>query len=351
MGQTLNSTKMEVKKIVPVSKRESKPRRIHIRVDLGFTHTPGRFEHNLSLYLSFSERYIHWIYLINWIWLFQEELQSCARTVLLTLPPDDVKDLGLTPNQLGDTWRSLFSDVIRIPHMRVLIEYNSGESLFVNSVPPWGSIKTDLPLSEVHVVDNICEPVENIETVTFPDVTDLYGDSSTVSVTATEYLTPEQQQCSTIIQVNIYGDHLAYWTHLLEADGYNVPNGDYTNVDLTSSTFGCQMRRYLEELLRTNSSMRILDTDAMSMRAKLWSKEVSTPAFNIWKPGVNWDDISKRMRRPMEDVRLYLVGSAYSPSYLQYWAEGAMMSVDKLLSELAFIFHWVITRLTIIIGI
>ncbi|CAH1781287.1 unnamed protein product [Owenia fusiformis] len=54
-------------------------------------------------------------------------------------------------------------------------------------------------------------------------------------------------------------------------------------------------------------------------------------AFYSWKGGADWEIISKQMIKPFEDENVHIVGSCYSKH--QYWMEGALNSVEELLTR------------------
>ena len=233
--------------------------------------------------------------------------------------------LGLSPSQLGDIWRPQFEKISRISLLRVLVELRHDGSLFVDESPPWASLRTDLPIQDVHVTQSACNSdqsqADSAETTTWSEVNTATTDDVTESA------------CYTAIQINVYGEHLDYWLSLLKADGYSVGQYDVITVSVASSQFANQLARYLAEILSTNDSIRI-DPESLSIRLRLWNSDLSTPAFHVWKPDTDWSATSSRIRFPINDVRVYVTGSAYAPTYLQFWAEGALTSVDELLSEI-----------------
>ena len=250
---------------------------------------------------------------------------SCARHVILALSPEEILELGFSLAPLSDIWRPQFEMLSRISLMRVLVEIGHDESLFPKGSPSWTSLRTDLPIQNVHVI----ESSHNME-----QSTPAYGDRDN-----TTWSTDNDTSLSaytTTIQINIYRDHLDYWTGLLTADGYSFAHDDVIGIDVTSSQFARQLARYLTEILSTTNNTIQISAESLTISVRLWSSSASTSAFHMWKPGVDWDATSRRIRYPIDDVRLYVTGSAYAPKYLQFWAEGALTSVDQLLREITF---------------
>ena len=56
-------------------------------------------------------------------------------------------------------------------------------------------------------------------------------------------------------------------------------------------------------------------------------------AWHLWERGVQWSEVAKRMIRPHAEERVYVVGSAYSGSEHQLWAEGALQSVENMIQR------------------
>ncbi|KAK2151910.1 hypothetical protein LSH36_346g01008 [Paralvinella palmiformis] len=144
-----------------------------------------------------------------------ETSPSCARHVILALSPEEILELGFSLAPLSDIWRPQFEMLSRISLMRVLVEIGHDESLFPKGSPSWTSLRTDLPIQNVHVI----ESSRNMEQST-PD----YGDRDN-----TTWSTDNDTSLSaytTTIQINIYRDHLDYWTGLLTADGYSFAHAE-----------------------------------------------------------------------------------------------------------------------------
>jgi hypothetical protein len=55
-------------------------------------------------------------------------------------------------------------------------------------------------------------------------------------------------------------------------------------------------------------------------------------AWFLWKPGVNWANIYPQIMKPFYQ-NIYMVGSALAPGALQLWAEGALRTVDDMMTS------------------
>ena len=56
-------------------------------------------------------------------------------------------------------------------------------------------------------------------------------------------------------------------------------------------------------------------------------------AWHLWERGVEWSKLARRMIRPHAEEQVYVVGSAYSGSEHQLWAEGALQTVDHMMQR------------------
>ena len=64
-----------------------------------------------------------------------------------------------------------------------------------------------------------------------------------------------------------------------------------------------------------------------------WSQSSSGAGWYAWKRNVKWDDIAQRMLRPFPSEHVYIAGSTYCPGQCQFWAEGALQTVDNIITE------------------
>ncbi len=64
---------------------------------------------------------------------------------------------------------------------------------------------------------------------------------------------------------------------------------------------------------------------------KDWSIDPFGGGWNFWAPSVDVKDVMQRMRRPIKDANVYIVGEAYSGA--QAWVEGALTTAEKVLRD------------------
>ncbi|HEY1349276.1 MAG TPA: FAD-dependent oxidoreductase [Ktedonobacteraceae bacterium] len=62
-----------------------------------------------------------------------------------------------------------------------------------------------------------------------------------------------------------------------------------------------------------------------------WSMEPFGGGWHFWEPGVNVEDAMKKIKQPLFEQEIYIVGEAYSG--VQGWVEGALTTTEKVLQE------------------
>ena len=123
-----------------------------------------------------------------------------------------------------------------------------------------------------------------------------------------------------------------YWDQLFKADSSGKTSGvlpaTMTSGALYySNSYPANLRnhvtKHVRRLLNLPSSF---DALPIGLVAKQWPN-----AWFLWKPDINWQDIYPRIAKPFYS-NVYFVGSAIAPGSLQLYAEGALKTVDDLIT-------------------
>ena len=65
----------------------------------------------------------------------------------------------------------------------------------------------------------------------------------------------------------------------------------------------------------------------------LWDEFPFNGGWSTWKPGYKWYDVRKELLRPSQNDEVYIANGYYGTYENNMWAEGALESVDEVLSH------------------
>jgi lysine 2-monooxygenase len=118
--------------------------------------------------------------------------------------------------------------------------------------------------------------------------------------------------------------------------GIALPSGDDLRGSIAPAPLVAEMQRQLRE---SHGVAELSGPDNASVPFippyvavfKDWSQEPFGGGWHFWKIGANSRLVMRRMQRPLQDVRLYVCGEAWSTQ--QGWVEGALQTADAVLEH------------------
>ena len=246
----------------------------------------------------------------------QESSSFCAKKVILALPPPALRDIewkkfSADKDDANDveaaSLREGLGSLEVVPSLVAYFVYN--KKWWREYHEPWmQDILTDLPLKRVRYVGEIHSQPE-------------FGDD--------EQSRPE------------YGPQTA--RHLFMVANFDASDYDYFASLVTSTVYDGFIKasctntshivRDVTRQLAAIYGVKERDIPAPeSLYIVDWSRMPSGGGRFMWKTGVWWDSMARRLQRPRTNQKVFVVGDAYCPGQCQLWAEGALQTVQSMLT-------------------
>ena len=222
---------------------------------------------------------------------FQDHEYACARKVILALPRGPLERLQWEPFS-DDTFQRKLRSVHKMPALVVYFVFSG--KWWHGEDPPLTDVITDLPVRRVRYLgrskyNGRHSSPRYLFMVASADSTDV------------DYF-------KTLVDVSVF-------------DGL-------VKVSFRNSTrLITDVKSQLAELFRVNANDIPWPS---SVVLRHWG-DGEDAAWHLWEKGVLWEKVSERMLRPHAQEQVFIVGSAYSAGANQFWAEGALQTVDSLM--------------------
>lgn len=225
---------------------------------------------------------------------FQDHEIACARKVILALPRGPLERLQWPRFQEDATFRKNLRSVRPIPALVVYFAFS--EKWWRGVDPPLTDVITDLPIRRVRYMGR---------------------GKYNVRHSGPRYL---------FMVANVDSTDVDYFKALLDvslfdgADKVSFPNSTRFIKDISS--------QFAEVLHMSASSIPM----PSSVVLHHWG-DAEDGAWHLWEKGVTWERVAQCMLRPHAQEHVYIVGSAYSAGEHQFWAEGALQSVENMFQQ------------------
>ena len=203
--------------------------------------------------------------------------------MLLTLQPNDILDLDWDEFTSNPSLLSYMNAVTPIPVIKVFGLYE--DPLWDSNFTEWDSLHTDLPPGNMEDLG---------------------------------YFSSKERQVVKLVDTH---RHIEYWESLLAG---------YTH-DKEYSVMNDKLLNHINSYLSQVTSPTDNTPEPMGIIVCKWDGETQPVAWHVWKPGSDWSRTALRLQKPIRDQNVYLIGSTFSPGYLQLWGEGALTNTDAIL--------------------
>ena len=215
--------------------------------------------------------------------------QVCAREVILAVPLSTLQNLDWKPFEDSLVNENLKS-VVENP---VIIAYFTYNQIWWRGTDPYDEVITDLPIRKVKYMGshyNSNETAEYVFMVTSADSKDV-----------------------------------EYFRGLLDQTYYD---GSKKHSCSKTTYFIAQVHSQIAEMYG------VCDKDIPEPQQVIVQRWEGQPygGWTVWHRGVNWANIQQRMIKPSKDHKVYVVGNAFMGGADQFSIEGAMQSVEDMLS-------------------
>ena len=226
--------------------------------------------------------------------LFHQDTEfTCAKRVVLALPPKSLQQVTWPPLNTDLTLRDNINSVLPVPAIRIYLAYDTAWWSHLDK--PWRYVRTDLPLKRVDVIHE-----------------------ADVNVTGNDL--------SIIMASFAAHDQYDYWDAMTTSG--DVFRGSYDSQPPVTVKMVEFIKRHLARISGIPTT-----PDPVYATCHQWRDYPYGGAWHVWKPGSEWTEIAEKMLRPGEDQNIHIVGGAFAPSHLQLSLEGALQTVDNLIEE------------------
>ena len=226
---------------------------------------------------------------------------ACARKVILALPPRALRKIH---------WSFLGRSDVSIFHERLdsVQEVPSLKMFFSYKYPWWrqgnqmaNHVLTDLPNRRVMMIGT--QPRNG-------------GDDSNVLLLVAY---PD-------------GNDVSYWQGLYRGQPFPASVSSASNVNVTRSMIE-HVTLQLRAMFKVPDDAKSDADIPYSAIIQDWTMDPYGAGWHLWKPGVNWNEMARKLLKPFCDQDIYIVGSAFCPGGCQMYAEGGLQTVNTLLKK------------------
>ena len=275
------------------------------------------------MYMNFKKSHLLCSGLTLPLVCWQDSTVICAKKVIVALPPPALKNVDwkkFSPDKDDDNdddgkfLQERLDSLEVIPSVVAYFVYD--RKWWEEYREPWRQdILTDLPINRVRYVGELRLDPE------------MAGRDQSVP----EYDTQTERHLFMV--ANLDGSDYDYFASLLTTTSYD----GFLKVSCSNNS---HFIRDVTRQLATIYSVKAKDIpQPESLYIMDWSKSPSGGGRFMWKTGVWWDRVASELQRPRRKEDIFIVGDAYCPGQCQLWAEGALQSVDTMLSLYAQEFH------------
>ena len=231
----------------------------------------------------------------------------CARKVVLAMPRQSLENIDIS-----DITNGAFIE----RHMRAVKAVHSTRVYFVYDTPWWRGRRY---LSPHHMTTDL--PIHR-----------------TMDAGSQGYSVLDQGRTS-LLDADFPGNPNIRGRHVLMVSDIDGSRTSYLdNIFPNETTYETDIARYAtivrditQQLARLYRYPIKQVPQPVAIIAKDWKQSPSGSGWDLWRRGVNWLTHAQRMLQPVNMEDMFVVGSAYCNGKCQFYAEGALETVNSLL--------------------